>query len=76
MQLEAALVLPGGWKATPEILRLTIAPHADAARGFSLTIPEDWDRAKPRVALAADVVADGQYLGEIAEGVVDIQYPS
>jgi hypothetical protein len=66
MQLEAA----------PEILHLTIAPHADAAGSFEVTIPENWDRAKPRVALAADVMADGQYLGEIAEGVVDIQFPS
>jgi hypothetical protein len=74
MQLEAALVLPAGWQAAPEILHLTIAPHADAAGSFRVTIPENWDRAKPRVALAADVVADGQYLGEIAEGVADIQF--
>jgi hypothetical protein len=74
MQLEAALVLPAGWQATPDILRLTIGPGADAAGSFTLTIPENWDRAKPRVAFAADIVADGQYLGEIAEGVADIKF--
>jgi len=74
MQLEAALVLPVGWKAAPEILRMTIAPRADAADRFTVTIPEDWDRGKPRVPFAADVMADGQYLGEIAEGVVDLQF--
>lgn len=44
------------------------------AGNFTLSIPENWDRAKPHVAMAADVVADGEYLGEIAEGVVDLQF--
>jgi glyoxylase-like metal-dependent hydrolase (beta-lactamase superfamily II) len=74
MSLEAALVLPPGWKASPEILSLTVPPKEDGQGVFALTIPENWDRSKPRVALAADVLADGQYLGEIAEGVVDIQF--
>jgi hypothetical protein len=69
MILEATLVLPAGWKASPEILSLTVLPKEDGQGVFTLTIPENWDRSKPRVALAADVVADGQYLGEIVEGV-------
>jgi len=28
------------------------------------------------VALPADIMADGQYLGQIAEGVVDVQFSS
>ena len=76
MRLEAALVVPPGWKASPEVLELTVAPKGDASGGFSVAIPENWDRAKPRVALAADIRADGQYLGQIAEGVADIQFSS
>ncbi|MFB3920732.1 MAG: MBL fold metallo-hydrolase [Terriglobia bacterium] len=72
MQLEAALVVPAGWKVSPETVALTIPAGEDASGGFTLTIPDSWDRAKPRVALAADIRADGQYLGEIAEGVVDL----
>ena len=72
MQTEAALVLPAGWKATPEVANFTIPARSDASAGFSLAIPANWDPSKPRVALAADVMADGQYLGEIAEGVVDV----
>ena len=53
MHLEAALVLPPGWKASPEVLELTVSPRGDAS-GASFAIPENWDRAKPRVALAAD----------------------
>jgi glyoxylase-like metal-dependent hydrolase (beta-lactamase superfamily II) len=72
MQFEAALVAPAGWKVSPETVTLTVPAGGDASGGFTLTIPDSWDRAKPRVALAADVMADGQYLGEIAEGVVDV----
>jgi glyoxylase-like metal-dependent hydrolase (beta-lactamase superfamily II) len=74
MRLQAALVLPAGWKASPEVLELTVSPKGDASGGFSVSIPENWDRGKPRVALAADIMADGQYLGQIAEGVVDVQF--
>lgn len=74
MRLEAALVLPAGWKASPERVELTISPLRDSSAAFSVTLPEDWDRGKPRVALAADVRADGKYLGQIAEGVVNVQF--
>jgi glyoxylase-like metal-dependent hydrolase (beta-lactamase superfamily II) len=74
MRLEAALVLPAGWKASPEVLELTVAPRGDASGEFSVAIPKNWDRQKPRVALAADIRADGQYLGQLAEGVADVQF--
>jgi len=74
MRLEATLVLPAGWKASPEMLDLTIPPGQDGSAPFSVSIPEDWDRAKPRVAMAADIKADGKYLGQIAEGVADIEF--
>jgi len=73
MRLEAALVLPEGWKVSPEVLTLTVPAKGTGKEGFRLTIPENWDRSKPRVAITADVMADGQYLGEIAEGVVDVR---
>jgi hypothetical protein len=76
MRLQAALVLPAGWKASPELLELTVSPRGDASGGFSVAIPENWDRGKPRVALAADIMADGQYLGQIAESVADVQFSS
>jgi glyoxylase-like metal-dependent hydrolase (beta-lactamase superfamily II) len=74
IRLEAALVLPGGWKASPEVLNLTVPANGESKVGFTVAIPDNWDRSKPRVAIAADIMADGQYLGEIVEGVVDIQF--
>ncbi|MGA3166799.1 MAG: MBL fold metallo-hydrolase [Terriglobia bacterium] len=74
MHLEAALVLPEDWKAAPEVTRLDVPAQSDGKADFAVTIPEAWDHAKPRVAVAADILADGQYLGQIAEGVVDIEF--
>ncbi|HXY41457.1 MAG TPA: MBL fold metallo-hydrolase, partial [Vicinamibacteria bacterium] len=72
MRVEAALVLPPGWKALPETAALTVPAKGDGAFAFTITVPASWDGTKPRVAVAADLVADGEYLGEIAEGVVDL----
>jgi len=74
MHLEAALVLPPGWKASPEILTLTILPKSDSTGAFSVTVPENWDKSKPRVAFAADVRADGRCLGQLAECVADVEF--
>jgi len=74
MRLEASLVVPPGWRASPEAHEFTVAPKGDGSAGFTVTVPEDWDREKPRVALAADIRADGQYLGQIAEGVADVTF--
>jgi glyoxylase-like metal-dependent hydrolase (beta-lactamase superfamily II) len=72
MHLEAALVLPPGWEASPNVVSLTVPPNEEGREGFTVTIPVTGDRSSPRVALAADVRADGQYLGEIAEAVADL----
>jgi len=74
LHVEAALVVPAGWKASPEMQELIVAPKGDGSAGFTVSVPENWDREMPRVALAADIRADGQYLGQIAEGVADVQY--
>ena len=74
MQVEAALILPPGWKSSPETVSFTAEPLVDGRHGFALSVPENWDRSKPRVALAADLMVDNEYLGEITEAVADIQF--
>jgi hypothetical protein len=51
-----------------------LLPAKDGKAVFSVTIPSAWDINKPCVAVAADIVADGKYLGQIAEGVVDVEF--
>ncbi|MBZ5669561.1 MAG: MBL fold metallo-hydrolase [Acidobacteriia bacterium] len=74
MHLEAALVLPTGWKATPQVVSVDVPAGGDGTGVFTLGIPADWAPSQPRVALTADVMTDGEYLGEIAESVVDVQF--
>ena len=74
MDVDARLVLPFGWSADPQVLHVNIPPGIEGADIFTISIPTDWTPSRPRVALSADVVVDGQCLGEIAECVVDIQF--
>lgn len=72
LELQIAFSLPSGWRATPAVSKLTVAPHAIGKASASITIPEDFRAKESRVAFAADVLADGRYLGQIAEAVVDM----
>ena len=72
MKLEVALVLPDGWSATPDVLRIEAPPRGHARAEFVLRTARELPHGQPRVAIAADVVADGKYLGQITEAVVDL----
>jgi hypothetical protein len=71
-RLAASLHLPAGWQARPEEARFEVPAMALGSTSFTVTLPRDWPQHKPRVAIAADITCDGQYLGQLAEGVVDI----
>ncbi|MFL6416486.1 MAG: MBL fold metallo-hydrolase [Bryobacteraceae bacterium] len=73
MRVEAELVLPPGWHAGSQPLSLGVAAGAEAHVDASFTIPAKWSGGMPRVAIALDVMADGKYLGQIAEAVVDVR---
>ncbi len=72
MKLEVGLVAPSEWHVEPEVLRMEAPMGGTARQSFSLKIPRDWIPVSPRFALAADVVCDGKYLGQITEAVVDV----
>jgi hypothetical protein len=71
--LDVSVVLPNRWQSTPERVRLTVPAGGTAAGRILLTVPADWSGHNGRCAIAADVIADGVYLGQIAEAVVDVQ---
>jgi glyoxylase-like metal-dependent hydrolase (beta-lactamase superfamily II) len=73
MRLEAELVLPPGWRSGPQRLSLSVEPGAQGHMEASFAIPARWSAPIPRVAIALDVMADGKYLGQIAEAVVDVR---
>jgi hypothetical protein len=73
MRIEASLVAPGEWAVEPDVLRLEVPPGSRSAQAFRIRIPAGWRAASPRLAIAADVVSDGRYLGQITEAVVDVE---
>jgi hypothetical protein len=73
IDLEIALSLPAGWQASPRSVKLTVAAIDSNRATLQMTIPENWHGPAERQAIAADVIANGRYLGQIAEAVVDIR---
>jgi hypothetical protein len=72
VKMEVALVLPEGWTAEPEVLRFEAPPRGQARQAFQLRTSRERPGGQPRVAIAADVVSGGKYLGQITEAVVDL----
>ena len=72
MKIEVALIAPLEWRVNPDVLRFEVPAGSTKAQAFQLRIPGDWRPASPRFAIAADVVCDGRYLGQISEAVVDL----
>jgi glyoxylase-like metal-dependent hydrolase (beta-lactamase superfamily II) len=72
MKLEVALTAPGEWGLSPESIAMEVPARGHATRTVAINIPRDWAPPAPRFAIAADVVRNGRYLGQITEAVVDI----
>jgi glyoxylase-like metal-dependent hydrolase (beta-lactamase superfamily II) len=72
MKMEIALVAPGEWRIEPDVLRFEAPAEEKARREFRIVVPRDWQPGSPRFAVAADVICDGNYLGQITEAVVDV----
>ena len=70
--MEVFLVAPGEWHIEPEILHFDAAAGTKVSQAFNIHIPRDWQPSSPRFAVAADVMCNGKYLGQITEAVVDI----
>jgi glyoxylase-like metal-dependent hydrolase (beta-lactamase superfamily II) len=73
MKAEVALVGPGEWTITPEVLTVSVPPRGSASKNVKVAIPRDWHPPGPRFAIVADVMCDGRYLGQITEAVVDVK---
>jgi glyoxylase-like metal-dependent hydrolase (beta-lactamase superfamily II) len=73
IELEIALVLPPGWKSNPDRLRLKVPAQETSAVAVEMMVPVDWRGPYERRAIAADVIADGRYLGQVAEAVVEVR---
>ncbi len=73
VRIEAALILPDGWRSAPARISLTVGAKGEAKTKAAITVPANWSNPLPRVAIALDIMADRKYLGQIAEAVVDVR---
>jgi glyoxylase-like metal-dependent hydrolase (beta-lactamase superfamily II) len=73
IEVEAMLVMPKSWTSSPPRVRIKVAPGQLASAPVTVTIPVSWRGPYSRIAIAADVMVDGRYLGQIAEGVIDVR---
>ena len=72
LKMEVALVAPREWHIEPDVLRFDAPSQQKVRREFKVEIPKDWRPASSRFAIAADVMCDGKYLGQITEAVVEV----
>lgn len=72
MVIDGALVLPDGWRSQPARARVSVPAKSLGKSVFQVTVPAGWVAPMPRVAIAADIMADAEYLGQITEAVVDV----
>jgi glyoxylase-like metal-dependent hydrolase (beta-lactamase superfamily II) len=73
MKLEVALVAPAEWRLDPETSSLSVPPHGKASTAVTVAVPRDWTPPGPRFAIAADVMRDGKYIGQLTEAVVELR---
>ena len=67
---HVSFILPQTWSCEPEKIVLHVDAHAQSTYHIQIRIPNDFKFILPRVALAADVVFNDWYLGQVAEAVV------
>ena len=72
LSLEIALVLPTGWRCNPSVTKMIVGPHEQSKAPVFITIPPEFRPHQPRIAIVADVKANGRYVGQIAEAVINV----
>lgn len=72
MKLQVALSLPAGWTSSPASIAISVPPRSAVSHALQIKIPRSAYRLGERQAIAADVLANGVHLGQIAESVIDM----
>ncbi|MBV9265803.1 MAG: MBL fold metallo-hydrolase, partial [Acidobacteriaceae bacterium] len=73
IELSIGLILPEAWTYQPAVTKLNLAPGSEQRSAVEITAPRSFRAHGRRIAIAADVFADGRYLGQIAEALIDIR---
>lgn len=71
--LHAAVRVPNGWSVSPSTVDLVVPAKSESSAGFQVQIPADESRLNRRFVLTVDLWRDGEHLGEITEGLVNMR---
>ena len=74
--LTIVLLLPEGWTCQPPRTEFGVEGRGEARSSVEIKVPHEYRSAQKRIAITADVLAGGRYLGQVAEAVIDIRDPS
>ncbi len=73
LQMEIALVAPSEWSLEPATLKFSVPAKSITAQPVDISVPRGWQAPGPRFAIAADVMRNGKYMGQITEAVVELR---
>ncbi len=71
--LKATIRVPETWSASPSAVEVDAPAKSEAFATFEVRIPRSETRQNRRLVLTADVWRDGEHLGELTEGLVNMK---
>jgi glyoxylase-like metal-dependent hydrolase (beta-lactamase superfamily II) len=71
--IRAVINCPAGWTVVPDAVELDIPAKSASEGKFVVRVPHSENRVNRRFVLTADVWRDGEHLGEVTEGLVNIK---
>ena len=72
-RLRASIRVPEAWTASPASVEVDAPAKSEASAKFQVRIPPSETRRNRRFVLTADVWRDGEHLGELTEGLVNMK---
>jgi hypothetical protein len=71
--LKATIKLPETWAGSPGSVEISAPAKSEALARFEVHIPRSEARLNRRFVLTADIWRDGEHLGELTEGLVNMK---
>jgi glyoxylase-like metal-dependent hydrolase (beta-lactamase superfamily II) len=69
---RAGIRLPRNWDAKPSLVEIDAPAKSEASVKFDVVIPSSETRLNRRFVVTADIWTDGEHLGELTEGLVNM----
>jgi glyoxylase-like metal-dependent hydrolase (beta-lactamase superfamily II) len=72
-RLRAGIRLPDQWSADPPVVEVSVRKRSCATVKFQVHIPVGETRVNRRFVVTADLWRDGEHLGELTEGLINMR---